>query len=78
MDDISVFRRFFVVQNIITELIGGITGRAPEHVQTIDTTQYGEDPFKDRVNESDDYQQGVSTQPKSNTQSSDAIYGFPS
>lgn len=59
-------------------MVGGVTGRTPEHIQTIDTSQYGEDPFVDRSNESDNYQQGVSIQPRSNTKSSDDIYGFPS
>jgi len=26
MDEISVFRRFFVVQNLITEILGALTG----------------------------------------------------
>ena len=49
MDDISVFRRFFVVQNIINEIIQAFSGGRvdPSGVPSEYTNpnRYGEDPF---------------------------------
>ena len=67
MDDISVFRRFFVVQNIINEILrvfaGGQqedSGIPPEYTNP---NRYGEDPF---LND-------TATTPKN-----EVGYGFPS
>ena len=81
MDDISVFRRFFVVQNIISELISGITGRPMDERQTIDTTRYGEDPFINNTEEElNNFQQSSNNMSnRNNTQTnSEELYGFPS
>jgi len=55
MDDTSVFRRFFVISNLITEIMqsftGAMLGGAAESEQGIENVgsttaqRYGEDPF---------------------------------
>ena len=49
MDDISVFRRFFVVQKIINEILQSLSGRGPDPSEVpteyTNPNRYGEDPF---------------------------------
>ena len=54
MDDISVFRRFFVMSNLMAEIIqglaGGGMGASSDPTQASTAVLYGEDPFDPAVN----------------------------
>jgi hypothetical protein len=55
MDDISVFRRFFVMSNLVAEMIQGIAGggmgNPADSPQPSAAVTYGEDPFSPQVKE---------------------------
>ena len=79
MDDISAFRRFFVISNLLTEVIGGMFGgmmgggEAGEGgVDTVyrpsQTERYGENPFTDPT---------MNREPPSKEEVND-IHNFPS
>lgn len=53
MDDISVFRRFFVMSNLVAEIVqgmaGGGMGAPSESYESPAAVTYGEDPFSPQV-----------------------------
>jgi hypothetical protein len=72
MDDISVFRRFFVMSNLMAEIIqglaGGGMGASSDPTQASTAVSHGEDPFNA------DIQQRESQQQEDNFNQQ---YGFP-
>jgi len=69
MDDISVFRRFFVMSNLLTEIIGGLSGGTMPSSNVPEIAKYGDDPFSPQVN--DQVQQNQED-------NFNQTYGFPS
>ena len=69
MDDISVFRRFFVMSNIVTEIIAGLAGGAMPSSNVSDKANMGPDPFNPTVR--DQVQQNQENELLNQT------YGFP-
>jgi hypothetical protein len=61
MDDISVFRRFFVMTNLVAEIIqglaGGGMGTSSESLEPPAAVKYGEDPFSSEVKQREDQRQ---------------------
>ena len=49
MDDISVFRRFFVMSNLLTEIIGGLSGGMMPSSKAPEISNLGSDPFSPQV-----------------------------
>ena len=53
MDDISVFRRFFVMSNLVAEIVqglaGGGMGTSSESLEPPTAVKCGEDPFNPQV-----------------------------
>jgi hypothetical protein len=69
MDDISVFRRFFVMSNLLTEIIAGLSGGGMPSSGVSDKVNTGPDPFNPKVQ--DQVQQNQENELLNQT------YGFP-
>jgi len=61
MDDISVFRRFFVMSNLVAEMIqglaGGGMGTSSDDLEPPAAVRYGEDPFSPEVQQRESQRQ---------------------
>ena len=69
MDDTTVFRRFFVMQSILAEIIAGLNGSGMSSAPPLQNpASFGPDPFSPQVQQS---QQDSREQEFNNT------YGFP-